>query len=409
VKKSELLSSSHEVTNTGRMPVKLNLRLLSMVIILVVMWIFFRLQVGSFYFSGESIAKLFRDMVTWTILAGGATLVIVSGNIDLSVGSLLALCAATCALLMNHTYGLGLSPDIAVPAAILVGTFFGFFQGILTAYFRIPSFIVTLGGFFVFRGMTQKVSAFDPSIPGTSWVSDIGYQFIPQNIVWVIGIASCIIIAFVIFTSAVKKKKLNIESTPLWLTMLKILVFSFIILFFIYKVNQYKGLPYQTLIMFALLVVLYIISKNTRFGRYLYAIGGNLQAARLSGIKVERKIVAVFALMGFLAGVAGVIWMAQNQGSTKNAGEFYELYAIAAAVIGGTSLMGGRGTIFGTFLGGLVMATVIQGMDYTSLDNWMQLVVRGSVLVLAVGIDIMSKDPPLWFQQLKFNMLKRKT
>ena len=111
--------------------------------------------------------------------------------------------------------------------------------------------------------------------------------------------------------------------------------------------------------------------------------------------------------MGMLAGVAGVVWMAQNQGSTKNAGEFYELYAIAAAVIGGTSLMGGRGTIFGTFLGGLVMATVIQGMDYTSLDNWLQLVVRGSVLVLAVGIDIMTKNPPLWLQQFKYKLSRK--
>ena len=392
------------ILNASGVPVKLNLRLMSMVIILVVMWIFFRLQVGSFYFSGESIAKLFRDMVTWTILAGGATLVIVSGNIDLSVGSLLALCAATAAILINSTYGLGLSPSIAVPIAILVGTLLGAFQGVLTAYFKIPSFIVTLGGFFVFRGITQKVSAFDPSIPGSSWIAKIGYSFIPQYIGWIIGIAACIIIGIIFLSSNAKKKKLKIESLPSWLNILKILIFSFVVLFFIYKVNQYKGLPYQTLIMFVVLVFLFIISKNTRFGRYLYAIGGNIRAARLSGIKVERKIVIVFALMGLLAGVAGVVWMAQNQGSTKNAGEFYELYAIAAAVIGGTSLMGGRGTIFGTFLGGLVMATVIQGMDYTSLDNWLQLVVRGSVLVLAVGIDIMSKNPPLWFQQLKYKL-----
>ncbi len=371
------------------------------------MWVFFRLQVGSFYFSGESFAKLSRDMVSWTILAAGATLIIVSGNIDLSVGSLLALCAATAAILINPDYGLGLSASIAVPIAILVGTLLGAFQGFLTAYFKIPSFIVTLGGFFVFRGMTQKVSAFDPRVPDKSWIVRIGFDYVPQNIGWIIGIAACIIMAFVLLWTSAKKKKLNIETLPLWLTISKIVIFSLIILLFILKVNQYKGLPYQTLVMFVVLVALFIISKNTRFGRYLYAIGGNMQAARLSGIKVERKIVGVFALMGMLAGVAGIVWMAQNQGSTKNAGEFYELYAIAAAVIGGTSLMGGRGTIFGTFLGGLVMATVIQGMDYTSLDNWLQLVVRGSVLVLAVGIDIMTKNPPLWLQQFKYKLSRK--
>ncbi|MHB8854461.1 MAG: sugar ABC transporter permease [Ignavibacteriaceae bacterium] len=400
MKNSNLLDGS-------KVPLKLNLRLLSMVIILVVMWVFFRLQVGSFYFSGESFAKLSRDMVSWTILAAGATLIIVSGNIDLSVGSLLALCAATAAILINPDYGLGLSASIAVPIAILVGTLLGAFQGFLTAYFKIPSFIVTLGGFFVFRGMTQKVSAFDPRVPDKSWIVRIGFDYVPQNIGWIIGIAACIIMAFVLLWTSAKKKKLNIETLPLWLTISKIVIFSLIILLFILKVNQYKGLPYQTLVMFVVLVALFIISKNTRFGRYLYAIGGNMQAARLSGIKVERKIVGVFALMGMLAGVAGVVWMAQNQGSTKNAGEFYELYAIAAAVIGGTSLMGGRGTIFGTFLGGLVMATVIQGMDYTSLDNWLQLVVRGSVLVLAVGIDIMTKNPPLWLQQFKYKLSRK--
>ncbi len=400
MKNSNLLDGS-------KVPLKLNLRLLSMVIILVVMWVFFRLQVGSFYFSGESFAKLSRDMVSWTILAAGATLIIVSGNIDLSVGSLLALCAATAAILINPDYGLGLSASIAVPIAILVGTLLGAFQGFLTAYFKIPSFIVTLGGFFVFRGMTQKVSAFDPRVPDKSWIVRIGFDYVPQNIGWIIGIAACIIMAFVLLWTSAKKKKLNIETLPLWLTISKIVIFSLIILLFILKVNQYKGLPYQTLVMFVVLVALFIISKNTRFGRYLYAIGGNMQAARLSGIKVERKIVGVFALMGMLAGVAGIVWMAQNQGSTKNAGEFYELYAIAAAVIGGTSLMGGRGTIFGTFLGGLVMATVIQGMDYTSLDNWLQLVVRGSVLVLAVGIDIMTKNPPLWLQQFKYKLSRK--
>ncbi len=400
MKNSNLLGGS-------KVPLKLNLRLFSMVIILVVMWVFFRLQVGSFYFSGESFAKLSRDMVSWTILAAGATLVIVSGNIDLSVGSLLALCAATAAILINPDYGLGLSASIAVPIAILVGTLLGAFQGFLTAYFKIPSFIVTLGGFFVFRGMTQKVSAFDPRVPDKSWIVRIGFDYVPQNIGWIIGIAACIILAVVLLWTSAKKKKLNIETLPLWLTISKIVIFSLIILLFILKVNQYKGLPYQTLVMFVVLVALFIISKNTRFGRYLYAIGGNMQAARLSGIKVERKIVGVFALMGMLAGVAGIVWMAQNQGSTKNAGEFYELYAIAAAVIGGTSLMGGRGTIFGTFLGGLVMATVIQGMDYTSLDNWLQLVVRGSVLVLAVGIDIMTKNPPLWLQQFKYKLSRK--
>ncbi len=387
--------------------VKINFRMLSMFMILIVMWIFFRLEVGGFYFSGESIAKLSRDMVSWTILAGGMTLIIISGNIDLSVGSLLGLVAASCALMMNTDFGLGLPGYIAVPIALAIGTFLGFFQGILTAYFRIPSFIVTLGGLFIFRGITQQVSAYDPRIPDKSWVTSLGFNYISPSWGWIIGIVSCAVVAVFIIRGKIKKKSLNLPTDSQPVTLLKIALLSLIILGFVYKVGQYRGIPYQTLIMVIVFVLLFIAAKYTKLGRRIYAIGGNTEAARLSGIKVERNIVASFAIMGLLAGIAGVLWMAQNQGSTKNAGEFYELYAIAAVVIGGTSLMGGRGTILGTFLGGLVMATVIQGMDYTSLPNWIQLVVRGAVLVIAVGIDIASKEPPVWMQRLRYRIIRK--
>ena len=380
---------------------RVDLRLLSMVIVLIVMSVFFRLEVGDFYFSGESIAKLFRDMASWTILAAGMTLVIVSGQIDLSVGSLLALGAATCALLINPDYGFGLSATVAVPAALIITTLLGALQGVLTAYFRIPSFIVTLGGLFVFRGITQKVSEFDPRVPGTSWVISVGFDYLSPATGWVIGVASCVAVAGLLIRARHRKSKLGIPFDNVRVTLLKILLVTVVVLGFVAKVNEYKGIPVQTLAMAVVLVVLYVVARHTKLGRHLYAIGGNVEAARLSGIKVERRILSAFTIMGLLTGVAGIIWMAQNQGSTKNAGQFYELYAIAATVIGGTSLMGGRGTIFGTFLGGLVMATVIQGMDYTNLENWLQLVVRGSVVVIAVGIDIATKDPPEWLRRIR--------
>jgi D-xylose transport system permease protein len=378
-----------------------NIRLLSMVIVLILLWTYFRLQVGEFYFSGESIAKLSRDMATWAILAAGMTLVIVSGNIDLSVGSLLALVAATGALLINPDYGFGLSATIAVPIALLVGTLLGTMQGLLTAYFRIPSFIVTLGGLFIFRGITQKMSAFDPRVPDSSWIVSIGFDYLSATTGWILGVLCAAVLILIIVRNRSKKKDAGLPIDTILLTLIKISIVLFLIGGFIFKVNEYKGIPNQTIVMAVVLAALYVISQNTKFGRHLYAIGGNSEAARFSGIKVEQKTVGAFALMGLLTGIAGVVWMAQNQGSTKNAGEFYELYAIAAAVIGGTSLMGGRGTIFGTFLGGLVMATVIQGMDYTNLENWIQLVVRGAVLVIAVGIDIATKNPPAWIRRFR--------
>jgi len=387
--------------NENQLRPRFNLRLLSMVAILILMWIFFRLQVGEFYFSGESIAKLSRDMAAWTILAAGMTLVIVSGNIDLSVGSLLALVAASCALMINAESGFGLSATIAVPVAIFIGTALGALQGALTAYVRIPSFIVTLGGLFVFRGITQKVSEFDPRVPDASWIVSIGFDYVPPGYGIALGLMISAIVAVMMIGGWRRKKRLGLGGDPRWLLAGKIVLVTLLILGAVLRVNEYRGIPNQTLVMVIVVVILAAVARRTRLGRHLYAIGGNVSAARLSGINVERRVVAAFAIMGFLAGVAGVVWMAQNQGSTKNAGNFYELYAIAAAVIGGTSLMGGRGTVFGTFLGGLVMATVIQGMDYTNLENWLQLVVRGSLLVIAVGIDIATKYPPAWWRRMR--------
>lgn len=387
--------------------VKLNLRVASMILILMVMWIFFRLQVGEFYFSGESIAKLSRDMASWTILAAGITLVIISGNIDLSVGSLLALVAASAALMMNPEYGPGLPANVAIPIALAIGTILGFIQGVLVAYFAIPSFIVTLGGMFIFRGMTQKVSEFDPRVPGGNWVVSLGFDYVSPETGYAIAVVTTLLIAVLLLIGRRNRKQKHLPALNIPALVGIVIFIAALLGGIVYKMNEYKGIPNQTLVMVAVLIVLHIISKQTTFGRYLFAIGGNMEAAKVSGIKVERKTVAVFALMGFLAAVAGIVWMAQNQGSTKNGGQYYELYAIAAAIIGGTSLMGGRGSIFGTFLGGLVMATVIQGMDYTNLENWLQLVVRGGVLVLAVGLDIIAKNPPPWARRLKTRIWKR--
>ena len=380
---------------------RIDLRILSMIFILVIMWGFFRMKVGGFYFGGDSIGNLSRDMATWTILAGGMTLVIVAGYIDLSVGSLLALIAAVCAFLINSEFGLGWSATAAVPVALALGLVLGLYQGFMVAYFRIPAFIVTLAGMFMFRGITQKISAQDPRVPDSSWVTAIGFKYATVPVGWGIAIVACLAIAALIFLGRARKKRLGLGNESIFLTLLKIVLPSLAILGYVYKVNTAKGISYQTLAMALVLILLYFIARHTRFGRHVFAIGGNADAARLSGISVEKTTIAVFGIMGFLTAVAAIVWMAQNQGSTKDAGNWYELYAIAACVIGGTSLLGGRGTIFGTLLGALVMATVIQGMDYSGFENWIQLVVRGAVLALAVGIDVATKDPAPWMLRLR--------
>jgi D-xylose transport system permease protein len=388
-------------TPTTARSFKPDLRLLSMVVILAGMWIFFRIVVGEFYFGGESIAKLSRDMASWTILAAGMTLVIISGNIDLSVGSLLALIAAFCALLMSPEYGPGWPPLVVIPLGMVLGALLGGIQGALIAYVRIPSFIVTLGGLFVFRGVTLKVSEFDPRIPGGTWVGALGSDYLSPTSGAVLAGGAGALAALLMVVRWIRKKKEGQSrlSTPLLIA--GALLLALLPLGLALRMNAYHGIPLQTLVMAAVLFAMAVVARMTVFGRHLYAIGGNPEGARLAGIPVERRILGVYALMGFLAAVAGVIWLAQNQGSTKNGGTYYELYAIAAAVIGGSSMMGGRGTVFGTFLGGLVMATVVQGMDYTNLENWMQLVVRGGVLVLAVALDVASRSRPAWLRAFR--------
>ena len=368
----------------------INVRVFSMVGILVLLWIFFRAQVGEIYFSGESISKLSRDMAPWTILAAAMTLVIITGNIDLSVGSLLALSGATCAYVIDTEYGLGLPPAAGVCAGLAVGTLSGGLQGVLTAYARIPSFIVTLGGMFVFRGLTQRVSRNDPRLPVRSWLASIGIDYLPPYTGLTIAVLLCLVIMLVLLRKRKHSEDIGLPVQPIWFFAAALFAVSLLIVGTTVTMNGYRGVPAQTVIMIVVLAALALVMRTTVFGRRLYAIGGNAEAARLAGINVKRHTFAVFVLMGLCAGIAGIVLMAQNQGATKNAGNYYELYAIAAAVIGGTSLMGGKGTILGTFLGGLVMATLIQGMDYSSLDNWIQLVVRGAVLVLAVGIDAAS-------------------
>jgi D-xylose transport system permease protein len=369
-----------------------DMRTVSMLGILAALAFFFRAQVGEMYFSGESISKLSRDMAPWTILAAGMTLVIITGNIDLSVGSLLALVGAVCAFVVDAEYGLGLSPTLAVCTGLLLGVLLGALQGALTAYARIPSFIVTLGGMFVFRGLTQRVSQNDPRLPTHSWLATVGIDYVPAAIGLVVATAICVAVVVAMARTRGHRGRLGLPVRPAWSFAAAIALIAVFVIGTTMSMNSYRGIPAQTIVMLAVLTVLAIVMRSTVFGRRLYAIGGNAEAARLAGIHVKRHTLAVFTLMGLCAAIAGIVLTAQNQGATKNAGETYELYAIAAAVIGGTSLMGGKGTIIGTFLGGLIMAVLIQGMDYSSLDNWMQLVVRGAVVVLAVGIDPSTRE-----------------
>jgi D-xylose transport system permease protein len=317
-------------------------------------------------------------------------MLIVSGNIDLSVGSVLGFAGGVAAICLEN-YQLGLPLSIA--AAIFVGIAIGLLQGSLTAYFNIPAFIVTLGGLLAWRGAVKWLLGGYTVPVSDSNFSAIANNYIQPGIGWVLGTIAVLVIIFnaLRYRKALKDYGLGTES--LQVTLIKIALPSIAVLLFVYVMNSYRGIPVPVMILLAAALAGSFITNSTVFGRYLYAIGGNQEAARLSGIKIERNILKVYALLGGLTGVAALIFTARVGSAAPDAGVLKELDAIAACVIGGASLMGGRGTIFGACLGALIMASLDNGMSLLNVRDFMQDIIKGSILVLAVGLDMMGKKP----------------
>lgn len=257
------------------------------------------------------------------VLAAGMTLVILTGGIDLSVGSIVGVSGVVSILLWNN----GSPPVVAVLGGIAVGALAGLINGVLVAYLALPAFIVTLGAMTYLRGTAYALTDARPLIAE----GDLGFRLIGTG---------------------------NIA-----------------------------GIPSPVIIMVIVYLVLWFVLERTRFGRHVYAVGGNAEAARLAGIKVKRVLTRVYVVAGLTAGLAGVMFAARVDSGQPRAGEGYELDAIAAVVLGGTSLAGGRGRIHGTFIGALIMGVLSNGLTLMNVPFFSQLVVKGIVIVLAVGID----------------------
>ena len=377
------------------------LRAYTMLGAMIIIWLFFYWQTGGIFLNSRNLSNLMLQTSVTGIIAVGMLMVIISGNIDLSVGSLLALAGGVSAIMLTNM-GYGLVPSIL--GAILVSVSIGLFQGFLTAYFNIPAFIVTLGGLLAWRGAIKGISKSE-TIP----ISDSGFKFIGQgyagnvgipisatseiafNIGWLIAILACVFILLSAYRRIKSQREYGLGEANVGAAMVKAIIPIAVILGFVFVMNSYEGIPIPVLIFLAVALVGYFITNNTTFGRYLYAIGGNADAARLSGINNKANIVKVFAFLGALTGIAAVIYTARVGSATPDAGTLLELDAIAACVIGGTSLMGGRGTVFGACVGALIMASLDNGMSLLNVRDFMQELVKGGILVAAVGLDMIGK------------------
>jgi len=383
---------SEATSGTGRLKLRTSaLRAYTMLLALIVIWLFFQwatidpnhpygLFLGAINFS-----KLLQQTAVTGVLAVGMLMVIVSGNIDLSIGAVVGLAGGIAAM----TQGWGLMPCLV--AAIVIGLVIGAVQGSLVAYVNIPSFIVTLGGLQAWRGVILKLTK-GATIPVEHpFFRSLGRDFLDRRIGIALAVLSIAAISWTNIRRNRARQRHGLKTLSASAIVVRIAVPSIIIVGFIILMNQAGGVPIPVIFLLAVAMAGAFLTANTTFGRYLYAIGGNPDAARLSGINLKRYILAAFCLMGALAGLASILHTARVGSASPDAGTLMELDAIASCVIGGTSLMGGRGTVFGAVLGALILASLDNGMSLLNVENWAQYVVKGGVLVAAVGFDMFGR------------------
>jgi D-xylose transport system permease protein len=361
------------------------LRAYTMVFALVAIWIYFHYSTGQIFLEPRNFSNLMRQTSVTGVLAVGMLMVIITGQIDLSIGSLVGLAGGVAAILQGWL-GFGLVPSLA--AGIGIALLIGGAQGALTAYVNIPAFIVTLGGLLAWRGVVLGLTRGETIPLRLQSFKGIGQNYVDPRIGWIIAGLSVAAVVWLTVARNRARRRHGLAPPSVGSTALSMVLPGGVILWFTYVMNTYEGIPIPVIILIAIALTGAFLTQNTTFGRYLYAIGGNPDAARLSGINIRKHILAVFCLMGVLAGVASIIYTARVGSASPDAGTLLELDAIAACVIGGTSLMGGRGTVFGAILGALIMASLDNGMSLMSVAPYMQNIIKGAILVTAVGLDM---------------------
>ncbi|MDD2992061.1 MAG: sugar ABC transporter permease [Pygmaiobacter sp.] len=377
----------------------INLKQYGMGIALIVIFLVFSVLSSGKNFTPMNINNLVMQNSYVVILAVGMLLAIITGNVDLSVGSVVAFVGASSAIMILDW---GLPIGIVVLLSLALGLLIGMWQGFFIAYLGVPPFIVTLANMLIFRGLTMVALQGQTKGPLPTSYTIIGAGYLPTYSVQ-IGNASVELFALIagILGSALMifnelknirtKKHYGFEIAPLWQTASKLIVITFLVNFFTYKLAVYKGLPFVLAIMLALILIYTFVTQRMVIGRQVYAVGGNAKAAALSGIKTKKVMFWVYANMGLLAALAGVVLSARNASATPKAGDGFELDAIASCYIGGASAYGGTGTVVGAVIGALIMGILNNGMSLIGWSVDIQRVIKGLVLLGAVTIDLLSK------------------
>ncbi|RYX85547.1 ATPase [bacterium] len=359
-----------------------------MVIALMLIWGFFAVVTPNFV-SARNLSNLTVELSITAILSLGMLLVILGGYIDLSIGSGVGMLGAISAvLLFQYNWPAPLAMLVSVVVAIITWLV----MGSLIVSQRIPAFIITLAGQLAFRGLHWKV-IHNATIPVTRGGNDnllsmLTTWYLPPIWGWVL--AAAVIALFVVSSLRARQRRiafgLTVDSNEV--TIGRLLVTGQLIALFVLVCNGYQGIPLSALILAASAFGVWVLTQHTRFGRYLYAIGGNEEAAHVSGIPVAKVVIGTFAIMGLITAMGGFMQTAYAGASTTTTGQLLELDAIAACVIGGTSLKGGRGNVVGVLFGSLIMASLLNGMTLMAMAPEEKFIARGLVLALAVWMDV---------------------
>ena len=428
---ADITTTAHanRARSAGENPVKrffrateIDTRLLGMVGAMLIIWIGFNILSGGLFLTPRNLWNLSVQTASVAVMATGMVLVIVTRNIDLSVGSILGFVGMSMGVLQAELLPQLLGFDhpaiwiVTLLAGLLLGAAIGALHGVIIAFLNVPSFIVTLGGLLVWRGATWFVTSGRTVAPmdATFRLMGGGTQgSIGATASWVVGGLACLAIVATIINSRKQRQRFGFPQRPMWAEYFLTVVGCGLVLGAVTVVNSYPwpvaiarkyadangiawpdgglfiahGIAIPVLIAIVVGIVMTFISTRLRFGRYVFALGGNPEAAELAGIKTRWVTVKIFALMGMLCAVAAAISTARLNAATNAQGELDELYTIAAAVIGGTSLAGGMGTIAGAMLGALVMQSLQSGMVLVGIDTPFQRIVVGMVLVVAVWLD----------------------
>jgi len=356
---------------------------------IVLIWLFFESQTGGRFIGARNLSEMAQEYSYKPLLAIGVVFVLLLGDIDLSVGYLTLLCATTVAVLSAFAHQPAV---VAIAGGVVVCTLLGLAQGFLISVLQMPAFVVTLGGFLIFEGLAYHIlSGATINVPDQT-IASIGTSYVPTPLSYAFVLLA---IAGIVLSGLAERRKRTasgLVNPPATGFFTRAAAIGVLLLVVVALLDSYRGVPLSLAILLAFALVTWYVAAKTPFGRHVYAVGGNVEAARRAGINTVGVRWIVFGIAGFFAGIAGVLLVGYAQAaSTTAAGPDLLLDVISIAVIGGVSLTGGRGNVWSVLLGGLLIASLDSGLNLMSVDSNFVYVIKGVILLLAILLDVLGK------------------